>query len=201
MGDFRGGNRGGGFKGPQRDGGRPNFSKKNFGDRDNRDQQMHQTTCSECGKRCEVPFRPNGDKPVFCNDCFASKRDGDNDRGERRGFNAREPRNNFNDRFNDKGPRETPKPHFDGPRHTGNDDIKKQLEMLNTKLDRLIQAMGSTQEVKKESTTLTEVIKKVEKPKAVKKPAVKVIAKIPAKAPAVKKAAATKKAAPAKKKK
>lgn len=31
---------------------------------------LHQATCSTCGKSCEVPFKPNGKKPVFCRDCF-----------------------------------------------------------------------------------------------------------------------------------
>jgi CxxC-x17-CxxC domain-containing protein len=52
---------------------------------------MHAATCGECGNACEVPFKPSNDKPVFCNDCFMSKRNdrdaghrGDNNRGERR---------------------------------------------------------------------------------------------------------------------
>ena len=35
---------------------------------------MHEAVCSACGKNCEVPFRPTGDKPVYCNDCFRTKR-------------------------------------------------------------------------------------------------------------------------------
>lgn len=34
---------------------------------------MHAATCAQCGAQCEVPFRPTGDKPVYCNNCF--KRD------------------------------------------------------------------------------------------------------------------------------
>ena len=45
--------------------------------------QMHQTTCSECRKSCEVPFRPSGDKPVFCSDCFKGKNN--DSRGDRSG--------------------------------------------------------------------------------------------------------------------
>ncbi len=26
--------------------------------------------CSNCGKRCQVPFRPDSGKPVYCKDCF-----------------------------------------------------------------------------------------------------------------------------------
>jgi len=32
--------------------------------------QMHSATCDKCGARCEVPFKPTGNKPVYCSDCF-----------------------------------------------------------------------------------------------------------------------------------
>ncbi len=47
-----------------RPGGRPKFG-------DNREpKRLFQAVCSQCGKDCEVPFRPSGDKPVYCRDCF-----------------------------------------------------------------------------------------------------------------------------------
>lgn len=69
-GDFdsdRGGRDSGKFD--KRDSGRPNFR-----DRDRDDRPMHQATCAECGEKCEVPFRPNGEKPVYCRDCFGSSK-------------------------------------------------------------------------------------------------------------------------------
>lgn len=33
-------------------------------------REMHTATCAQCGKECEVPFQPRGDKPVYCNDCY-----------------------------------------------------------------------------------------------------------------------------------
>ena len=33
-------------------------------------RQMHSAVCAECGKDTEVPFRPTGDRPVYCWDCF-----------------------------------------------------------------------------------------------------------------------------------
>ncbi len=36
---------------------------------------MHKAVCSECGQKCEVPFKPFGDKPVYCNDCFGGNPD------------------------------------------------------------------------------------------------------------------------------
>jgi CxxC-x17-CxxC domain-containing protein len=63
--------RGGDFK-------RRDSSRKSFGS--NRDRpQMHEAICDECGKKCEVPFRPTGDKPVFCSECY-SKREGGSSR-------------------------------------------------------------------------------------------------------------------------
>lgn len=53
--------RGGGF-------GRGGF-KRDFGPR-----EMHKATCSECGKECEVPFQPKEGKPVYCRECFSSKK-------------------------------------------------------------------------------------------------------------------------------
>jgi CxxC-x17-CxxC domain-containing protein len=35
---------------------------------------MFTVTCSSCGKDAQVPFRPTSGKPVYCTDCFASRR-------------------------------------------------------------------------------------------------------------------------------
>jgi len=37
-------------------------------------RQMHTITCSECGAEDQVPFEPNTDKPVYCNECFQKHR-------------------------------------------------------------------------------------------------------------------------------
>ena len=62
--------------------------------------QMFEAVCAECGQTCEVPFRPTGDKPVYCTNCFSKRqanqprREGgdfrhrDRDRGDRRMFSA-----------------------------------------------------------------------------------------------------------------
>lgn len=39
-------------------------------------RQSFEITCSSCGKKDTVPFRPSGDKPVFCGDCFRKQREG-----------------------------------------------------------------------------------------------------------------------------
>ncbi len=58
-----------------RDGGNRSFGGNNrkFGNND-RPREMHKATCSDCGKECEVPFKPSGDKPVRCRECFQASR-------------------------------------------------------------------------------------------------------------------------------
>ena len=34
-------------------------------------REMHPVVCAQCGKDTEVPFRPTGDRPVYCSDCFS----------------------------------------------------------------------------------------------------------------------------------
>ena len=43
--------------------------------RDNRPREMFKATCAECGKECEVPFKPSGDRPVYCKECFAKRKE------------------------------------------------------------------------------------------------------------------------------
>lgn len=37
-------------------------------------RQMFPAVCDSCGTNTMVPFQPSGDKPVYCRDCFQSKR-------------------------------------------------------------------------------------------------------------------------------
>lgn len=37
-------------------------------------KEMHKAVCGTCGKECEVPFKPSGDRPVFCKDCYKPKK-------------------------------------------------------------------------------------------------------------------------------
>lgn len=34
------------------------------------DREMFPAVCSECGISTTVPFKPNGEKPVYCKDCY-----------------------------------------------------------------------------------------------------------------------------------
>lgn len=69
----RGGGGGGGFRG----GGGGGGFRRDFGPR-----EMHKIKCSSCGKDAEVPFKPTGDRPVYCRDCFFKQK----------GITPREPR-------------------------------------------------------------------------------------------------------------
>jgi len=37
-------------------------------------REMHKAVCSDCGQECEVPFKPDPDRPVYCRDCWAKRR-------------------------------------------------------------------------------------------------------------------------------
>jgi len=37
-------------------------------------QEMHRAICSDCGEECEVPFKPDPNKPVYCQRCWKKRR-------------------------------------------------------------------------------------------------------------------------------
>ena len=78
---FGGGNRGRSFGG----------SRGGFGGgRGREDRQMFSAICDKCGAECELPFRPTGDKPVYCSNCFEKDGSRSSDRFERRGGRDRQ---------------------------------------------------------------------------------------------------------------
>lgn len=46
------------------------YENRSFGG----DREMHKITCSECGQETEVPFKPDGVRPVYCKDCYSKRR-------------------------------------------------------------------------------------------------------------------------------
>jgi CxxC-x17-CxxC domain-containing protein len=40
----------------------------------NRSYRFYTAFCDECGRETEIPFRPRGDRPVYCRDCFNARR-------------------------------------------------------------------------------------------------------------------------------
>jgi len=62
---------------------RGRFSRRSYGKARSFGREMHKVTCADCGKETEVPFRPEGSKPVYCRECYM-KRKGSFRGGERR---------------------------------------------------------------------------------------------------------------------
>ena len=50
------------------------YSGGSGGGYDRGPREMFSATCSSCGREAQVPFRPSGAKPVYCSDCFSSRR-------------------------------------------------------------------------------------------------------------------------------
>ncbi len=158
------------------------FKKKSFGG-DRGEVVMSKATCSECSNVCEVPFKPNGERPVFCSNCFMSKRDGtfNNDRDERKG-NVRE--------ISRRDSRDE-KPTYSVPTNNNSAEVaemKKQITNLNIKIDSLANAFDKF--ISEKASTVP-TAKKVEEVKVVvaakKVTAKKVVAKeVVAKVAAVK---------------
>jgi CxxC-x17-CxxC domain-containing protein len=125
----------GNFKGPRKGG---------YGDRGDRRSgptELHDAQCAGCGDRCQVPFRPNGKKPVFCTNCF--KKDESGPRQQR--FD----RPSFGNDRRVEGAFGAPRPHAmtaaaPAPNLAA---IEARLAAIEEKIDALIDAMVSDEEI------------------------------------------------------
>lgn len=136
------------------------FNKDRGGDRGfGAPKEMYDATCANCSKATQVPFRPNGKKPVYCRDCF--QRDDSRDAGPRRDF---APRRDFNDR-----PRRA---EFPAPAAPSDGkaiaELRKQVLEVSAKLDYLVQILEASRQSEELSAALSSVT-----PEAKKKPAKK----------------------------
>lgn len=124
MPDYSSNNR---FKKPFRKGG-----SDRFGARDTGAKKMYKADCANCGTVTEVPFRPNGMKPVYCRDCF-NREDG---REERPRF----PKKDFGTRT--YNPRDDRPQRFERPERQAQDPridaLQRQLQNVEAKLDSLV---------------------------------------------------------------
>ncbi|CAN5733595.1 hypothetical protein BH11PAT2_BH11PAT2_07270 [soil metagenome] len=112
---------------------RPSFGggAPRFNARDNGPSESFKTTCSKCNKACEVPFKPNGKKPVFCRDCFVR------DDAPRGNDSSYEKRSYGNDHDNNRGSeRSYAKPTVSEDPRIG--AMQKELATVHAKLDMLI---------------------------------------------------------------
>lgn len=120
----------GGFKGARgtRKPAGGNFKERGFaGSFGQAPTAMHKATCAQCNSVCEVPFKPNGRKPVLCSMCF--KNDGESDQKRPRGASSSRPQ--FNDR---------PQPGSFGNR--GTDRQGDELKKINAKLDAILKLLS-----------------------------------------------------------
>jgi CxxC-x17-CxxC domain-containing protein len=97
--------------------------------------QMYPAVCGKCNKACEVPFKPNGQRPVYCSDCFGSMKEGGASTGgfaPKRDFSA--PRRDY-----DAPAIATPVMKVEDSRIN---DLRRQMDGINSKLDRLIESVA-----------------------------------------------------------
>ena len=164
FGQGRGGNGGGSFDRGSKSGGRSSG------------QELFSAVCSTCGKSCEVPFKPNGEKPVYCSACFGKNRD-DNASFERGGERNEGYRNNNRTESTPYQKSERP---YQAPVATANVErelaaVKQQLAKIELQLNRILGFVNppvakTTMEVAeiKVDTASDEVVEKKErKPKVV----------------------------------
>jgi len=144
MGNFNRG-RGGGFSsrghsnyGHNDRGGRSGFSRGG-------DRQMYKAVCSNCGKECEVPFRPTGSKPVYCSDCF--------------------------EKMGDRRERRPDRPSFNSSRDSNNN--RQEFETINNKLDKLLSLLEPKPQEVPAPVAVEEVVEEKVKAPKVKKTASK----------------------------
>lgn len=102
------------------------------------DREMFKAVCDECGNKCEVPFKPSSDKPIYCSDCFERK-----EGNKRRGDGRRDGRSG-------------------GDRRGLNKQILNELSSLNNKMDKLIEILGTNEKNEKPSKK-KKVVKKDKK--------------------------------------
>jgi len=48
---------------------------------DQQGRQLYNVKCAKCGKQTQVPFKPTGNRPVYCRDCYMEQRKGGMGRG------------------------------------------------------------------------------------------------------------------------
>lgn len=106
-------------------GGKRNFGGGGFNKSSEGKPMLYKATCDECNQSCEVPFKPSGNRPVLCSDCFSGR----SNAGPKRFGGEQETR-----RYHPE----------DKQAHTSvntNEIYKAQFEQLNNKLDKILKIL------------------------------------------------------------
>lgn len=103
---------------------------------ESRPLEMHQATCVRCKKFCEVPFKPNGKKPVYCRDCFGMQE------SEPAGARSLHAKPSYPERITVRTSVVPPAPDF----------FKQEIRALNSKIDtltRMVEALAAARKAAK----------------------------------------------------
>ena len=60
---------------PERPSLRRDESVRDRGEAFPENRELTRVKCAECGDECTVPFKPVGDRPVYCRACFSKQKD------------------------------------------------------------------------------------------------------------------------------
>jgi CxxC-x17-CxxC domain-containing protein len=146
-----------------RSGGRGGFGG---GGRDFGPKEMFPAVCDNCGKDCEVPFKPTGNKPIYCSDCFEKMGGRDNNSD----FDRRDFRPSYGDRDNSRNDWNSDREERPAKKPEMNIDIKQQLDAINIKLNQIMKELGLPKAPLKDESRGEEDIMEALKPEVKEKP-------------------------------
>ena len=173
------------YQGDRKDNNRLGGSKFSGQRSGGKTSETFKAECSKCQKSCTLPFRPNGEKPVFCSDCFA-KKNFDSDRGDSRRDNDRGKRSEYSSSARDQHSSQNARPQTQPNKDII--EIKRQLSTIESRLNRILDIINppapqgkSIERIEVEMVTAPEkkIVSKIELKNSVKQAVTK---KAPAKA-------------------
>ncbi len=115
-------------------------------------KELYKTSCAKCHNACEVPFRPNGMKPVYCKDCFVK----DDERSPRDSFQKKSFGNDRPSYGSERAPSRATAAEPDARIGA----ILRELQNVNEKLDALSARLENTAY----SAILSASVEKAQKP-------------------------------------
>lgn len=118
-----------------------------FGGQSRAPMGLHKAVCAQCGMNCEVPFKPTGERPVLCKNCFVR-----DDRPAQRASHLNDThrfasaRPDRSEQSYDRPQRSFDRPSDSAPRGGSDPAVLKQLAAINTKLTQILEILGESEE-------------------------------------------------------